>query len=274
MIKIYKPTSAGIRGRKTLIRDVSKDRPVKALTRPLNGTSGRNNGTISVRHRQRGAKKHYRIVDFKRNKYEVTAKVAKIEYDPNRGVDIALLYYTDGEKRYILAPEGLKVGNVVVSSDKAEPVTGNAMLLENIPLSLMVHNVELNPGAGGIVARGAGTSAQLTAREGIYVTLRLPSGEIKKVNSKCRATIGVLGNEGHRNQRLGKAGLKRHKGFRPAVRGVAVANPSDHPHGGSYKDNGIGMPSPKSPWGWKTRGKKTRSRKNTAFTIMKDRRKK
>ena len=274
MIKKYKPTSAGLRTRKTLIRDVADVRPEKSLISPLKGSSGRNNGRVSSRHKQRGAKKFYRIIDFKRDKMEITAKVKQIEYDPNRGVNIALLFYVDGEKRYILAPEGLKAEDVVKSGDKVEATLGNALRLENIPLGHFVHNVELNPGSGGVIARGAGNSAQLIAKEGEYVNLKLPSGEVKKIHGKCMATIGVLGNEGIRNQRLGKAGLKRHLGNRPHVRGVAMANPTDHPHAGSYRDNGIGMSSPKSPWGWNTRGVKTRKRKHTQFTIIKDRRKK
>jgi large subunit ribosomal protein L2 len=271
MIKSYKPTSPGIRARRTLVREVDQVAPEKSLIKVKKGAVGRSHGRISSRHRQVGHKKHYRIVDFKRDKRNIEATVASVEYDPNRGPSIALINYADGEKRYILAPEGLKKGTKVISGENVEPVVGNALPLKNIPLGMAIHNIELNPGQGGQVARGAGNSAQILAKEGKYVNIKLPSGEVKKVLNNCYATVGVLSNADLRNINLGKAGKKRHLGWRPHTRGVAIANPTDHPHGGSYKDTGIGMPSPKSPWGWKTRGKKTRSRQHTNKFIVKSR---
>ncbi|HSX39488.1 MAG TPA: 50S ribosomal protein L2 [Candidatus Saccharimonadales bacterium] len=268
MIKSYKPTSAGIRFRKTLVKHVSKNRPFKALTHTLHGPAGRSHGTIASRHKQRGSRKHYRIIDFKRDKLNIPATVATIEHDPNRGSNIALLNYADGEKRYILAPEGLEVGMKVLSGNVTEFTPGNALMLESIPLGMSIHNIELNPGQGGQIARGAGNSAQILAKEGNYVNIKLPSGEVKKILAKCMATIGVLSNSDLRNINLGKAGRKRYMGWRPHVRGVAMSDPSEHPHAGSYRDNGIGMPSPKSPWGWKTLGKKTRHRKHTNKFIV------
>jgi len=269
MIKVYRPTSPGTRGRKSLVHEVDKVRPLKRLTRPLKGSVGRNKGRVSSRHRQRGAKKHYRIIDFKRRKFGISAKVASIEYDPNRGANIALLHYVDGEKRYILAPEGLKVGMSVTSGENVAVSVGNAMPLGSIPLSMEVHNIELNPGRGGQLVRGAGNSATILAKEGKYVNVRLPSGEVKKILAICFATLGKLSNADLRNVNLAKAGRRRHMGRRPHTRGVAYASPREHPHGGSYKDNGVGMPSPKSPWGWKTRGKKTRRRNHTDKFIVK-----
>lgn len=271
MIKKYKPTSAGIRQRKTLVRDIDDVAPEKSLTRNIKGAAGRTHGRITSRHKVRGSRKHYRVIDFKRDKKDIEATVAQIEYDPNRGPNIALLHYKDGEKRYILAPEGLKRGMAVLSGDLAEPMPGNALSLERIPLGSLIHNIELNPGQGGKIVRGAGNSAQILAKEGNYVTIKLPSGEVKRVLNTCYATVGVLGNADWRNRDLGKAGRMRHLGNRPHVRGVAMANPSDHPHAGSYRDNGIGMPAPKSPWGWQTRGKKTRRRKMTTRTVVKSR---
>jgi large subunit ribosomal protein L2 len=262
MIKSYRPTSNGMRTRKTLVSIATKRRPEKALLKALKGPAGRNNGRISSRHRQRGHKKFYRIVDFKRTKVDISATVAALEYDPNRGPAIALLNYADGEKRYILAPEGLQVGAKVMSAKHLLDLTpGNCMPLKDMPVSTQVHNVELNVGAGGQMIRGAGLYGTIMAKEGKYVTIKLPSGEVKKITQDCLATVGVLSNSDHRNRVLGKAGIARHLGARPHIRGVAIANPTDHPHGGSYKDKGIGRPSPVSPWGWKTRGKKTRSRK-------------
>jgi large subunit ribosomal protein L2 len=262
MIKKYRPTSEGRRTRKTLIRVITKQSPEKSLTKILTGPAGRNKGKISSRHRQRGHKKYYRIIDFKRDKFNIPAVVAAFEYDPNRGPTIALLNYMDGEKRYILAPEGLKVGDRISSSkDIVEPFPGNCMPLKNIPLSSQVHNVEINIGAGGQLIRGAGSYGIIMAKEGNYVNIKLPSGEVKRILQDCLATVGVLSNPDYRNRVLGKAGIARHLGARPHIRGVAIANPTDHPHGGSYKDKGVGMPSPKSPWGWKTKGKKTMKRK-------------
>jgi len=271
-IKKHKPTSSGIRFRRTLISEVDKKRPEKSLSSPLKVAFGRSGGRVSSRHKQRGHKKLYRKIDFKRDKRGIDAKVVAVEYDPNRGPNIALLHYVDGEKRYILAPENLEVGMTVVSSEDAAFSVGNALPLEKIPLGMPIHNIEINPGKGGQIARGAGNSAVITAKEGNYVNIKLPSGEVKRFLKSCYATIGSLGNADLRNISLGKAGINRHMGRRPHVRGVAHANPRDHPHGGSYKDSGIGMPSPKSPWGWKTRGKKTRKRKHTDKYIVKDRR--
>jgi len=273
MLKTYKPRTNGTRNKRSLVSIVSKNRPEKSLLKSLNGPRGRSNGRISVRHQSRGSKKFYRIIYFKRDKLNIPAKVASIEYDPNRGPLIALLHYADGEKRYILAPEGVKVGMSLISGDISEFTPGNATLLKNIPVGSMIHNVELNPGQGASMVRGAGNYAILQAKEGSFAQIKLPSGEFKKVSLECFATMGVLSNQELRNVRLGKAGVARHKGRRPSVRGVSMANPSDHPHAGSYRDNGIGM-SPKSPWGWQTRGVKTRSRRHTNKFIVKDRRKK
>lgn len=275
MIKTYKPTSEGLRKRKTLVRNVSSSRPLKALVTDLKGPAGRSFGMVSSRHRQRGSKKNYRFIDFKRNKLYIPAKVHSLEYDPNRGANIALVHYLDGEKRYILAPEGLEVGMSVVAGPGAEFNVGNALPLDDIPLGTYVHNIEVNIGAGGILARGAGNSAQVLAKEGSYVNIRLPSGEVKKILGKCYATIGVLTNADLRNTCLGKAGRKRYLGFRPHVRGVVMANPKkDHPHAGKYSTTGIGRPAALSPWGWKTRGVKSRKRVHTNYTIVEKRSKK
>jgi large subunit ribosomal protein L2 len=274
MLKSYKPRTPGTRNKRSLVATkVTRSKPEKSLIVPLKGPAGRSNGRISVRHKSRGAKKFYRIIDFKRDKLNIPAKVAAIEYDPNRGPLIALLHYADGEKRYILAPEGLQVGAMILSGDHIEFTPGNTTKLARIPAGTVIHCIELNPGQGASMVRGAGNFGTLLAKEGNFAQIKLPSGEFKKVSLECFATIGVLSNQDVRNIRLGKAGTNRHKGVRPSVRGVAMANPSDHPHAGSYKDNGIGMPSPKSPWGWKTRGVKTRSRRHTNKFIVKDRRK-
>lgn len=273
MIKTYRPTSAGMRFRKTLVRDIDDVKPLKSLTTAKKGNAGRSNGKVSTRHKQRGAAKHYRFVDFKRDKLNIEATVKTIEHDPNRGCDIALVVYSDGEKRYILAPEGLQRGTKVMSGASATQSVGNALPLDSIPLGVRVHNIEINPGKGGQLARGAGNSAVIMAKEGKYVSLKLPSGEVKKILGICYATIGVLGNSDRRLTRFGKAGRKRYAGWRPEVRGVAMGANS-HPHGGSYRDNGIGMPSPKTPWGKKARGVKTRSRSYTDKYIVTDRRKK
>lgn len=276
MIKTYKPTSEGLRKRKTLVKELTSSKPVKALTsKVLKGPAGRSHGTVSSRHKQRGVKRRMRIIDFKRDKVNIVGRVSTIEHDPNRGPNLALISYADGERRYILAPEGLTVGMEVMSGTEAELVPGNALPLSNIPLGTFVHNIELNIGAGGILARGAGNSAQVMAKEGEHVNLKLPSGEVKRVLGKCYATIGVLSNADVRNTQLGKAGRKRYLGWRPHVRGVAMANPKkDHPHAGKYNDTGIGRPSPMSPWGWKTRGVKSRKRSHTDYTIVKRREKK
>ncbi len=263
MIKTYRPTSAGIRFRKTLVKEVSINAPEKSLTVSIVGTAGRTHGRITSRHKERGERRKYRVIDFKRDKYGIPAKVASIEHDPNRGPNIALLHYTDGEKRYILAPEGLKVGMTVTSGKAVDFSIGNSMPLENIPLGMEIHNIELNPGSGGQIARGAGNSGTIIAKEETYSNIKMPSGEVKKILNRCFATMGVLSNGDKRNIRLGKAGKNRHLGKRPSVRGVATSNPAQHPHGGSYSHTGIGLTSPKSPWGWKTLGKKTRRRKYT-----------
>ena len=272
MIKTYRPTSEGQRTRRTLIREVDNVAPLKSKLSVLKAAPGRSRGRISSRHKQKGAKKLYREIDFRRNKFNIPAKVATIEYDPNRGSNIALLNYADGEKRYILAPEGLKKGTEIMSGENTEISVGNCLPMSGIPLGLEIHNIEVNPGMGGILVRGAGNYAQIIAKEGAYVNVKLPSGEVKRLFARCYATIGVLSNSDWRNVRFGKAGRKRHLGWRPHVRGVAMANPAaDHPHAGKYKTSGIGMASPKSPWGWITRGVRTRKRKRTDYTIVKRR---
>jgi len=267
MLKSYNPTSPGLRQRKTLIREVDDVRPVRSLIREQKGAVGRSKGTVSSRHKQRGAKKFYRLIDFKRDKRGIPGIISSLEHDPNRGCNIALVNYVDGEKRYILAPEGLKKGMEVISGEKSPLEVGNSLPLAKIPLSTKIHNVEINPGRGGQMARGAGNYAIIMAAEGRYVNLKMPSGEVRKVLSNCYATIGALSNPDHRHARLGKAGKKRHLGWRPGVRGVVMGTDS-HPHGGSYSDTGIGMPSPKTPWGKKTRGLKTRKRMHTEKYIV------
>ena len=271
-IRIYKPTSPGRRGMSVLtFDDLSKARPERSLVEPLPRQSGRNNrGKITVRHRGGGHKRLYRIIDFKRDKFDVSARVASIEYDPNRSARIALLVYADGAKRYILAPLGLKVGDSVQSGPDADIRVGNALPLRRIPLGTVIHNTELQPGRGGQMARAAGVSAQLMAREGDYATLRLPSGEMRKVNINCLATIGQVGNTDHSNVTIGKAGRKRWLGRKPEVRGVAM-DPSSHPHGGGEGRSPIGMPGPKTPWGKPTLGYKTRRNKATNKYIVRRR---
>ncbi len=261
-IKIYRPTTPGIRGRSVVKHSetITKKKPEKSLVIGLRKKAGRNNtGKITVRHRGGGNKRLYRIIDFKRNKMGVPAKVKAIEYDPNRSAYIALLTYADGEKRYILATLGLKVGDTVISADVTEVKPGNAMLLKNMPLGTIVHNIEMVPGKGGILARAAGTSAQILAKEGNYAHLKMPSGEVRMVHLGCRATIGQLGNPDHGNVNLGKAGVRRHMGFRPTVRG-SVMNPVDHPHGGGEGKAPIGHPGPMTPWGKPALGYKTRQK--------------
>ncbi|HRI56509.1 MAG TPA: 50S ribosomal protein L2 [Anaerolineae bacterium] len=271
-IRVFKPTSPGRRGMSVLtFDDLTKNRPERSLVEPLARQSGRNNrGKITVRHRGGGHKRLYRIIDFKRDKHDVPARVASIEYDPNRSARIALLVYADGAKRYILAPLGLSVGDSVQSGVNADIRVGNALPLYRIPLGTVVHNIELQPGRGGQMARAAGTAAQLMAREGDYATLRLPSGEMRKVNINCLATIGQVGNTDHSNITLGKAGRKRWMGRRPEVRGVAM-DPSSHPHGGGEGRSPIGMPGPKTPWGKPTLGYKTRRNKATDKYIVRRR---
>ena len=261
-IKKYKPTTPGRRGMTTLVNDEITDRkPERSLLDSFNKEGGRNNnGRITTRHKGGGHKRLYRIIDFKRNKDEIVANVASIQYDPNRSANIALLNYVDGEKRYILAPKGLTVGMQVVSGTKADIKVGNAMELGNIPDGTVVHNVELKPGKGGQMARSAGTSVQILGQEGRYSILRLSSGEVRKVLSNCRATVGVVGNEDHNLVNIGKAGRTRWMGIRPTVRG-SVMNPNDHPHGGGEGRTPIGRKSPMTPWGKKAMGVKTRKTK-------------
>ena len=271
-IKTYKPTSPGRRGMTgSTFEEITRTEPERSLLRPLRKRSGRNvHGRITVRHRGGGHKRLYRLIDFKRDKVGIPARVGSIEYEPNRSARIALLVYADGEKRYIIAPLGLQVGDMVMGGEEAEIRVGNALPLTRIPPGTMVHNVELYPGRGGQMVRSAGTSAQVLAEEGDYVTLRLPSGEIRLVRKECMATIGQVGNVDHGNIKLGKAGRKRWLGWRPAVRGSAMS-PRDHPHGGGEGRSPIGMPSPKSPWGKKTLGKKTRRNKATDQYIVRRR---
>lgn len=271
-LKSYKPTTPSRRGMTGhTFEEITKDTPEKSLLAPLKKAAGRNvRGKITVRHQGGGHKRMYRMVDFRREKVGIPARVAAIEYDPNRTARIALLVYADGEKRYILAPLGLSVNDRVMSGPDAEIRNGNALPLDRIPLGTEVHNVELYQGRGGQLARAAGTSAQLIAKEGIHATLRLPSGELRLVRRECTATIGQLGNVEHANIKLGKAGRSRWMGIRPSVRGSAMT-PRDHPHGGGEGKAPIGHPSPKSPWGKPTLGKKTRLNKLTSKYIVRRR---
>ena len=262
-LKRYKPTSAGTRFKATpSFAEVTKTEPEKSLLEPVKKTGGRNSyGRITVRHIGGGNRQKYRVIDFKRDKDNIPAKVASVEYDPNRTAYIALLNYADGEKRYILAPLGLAVGDTVMSGVEAEIKAGNCLPLENIPVGSVVHNIEFQPGRGGKIARSAGISARYVAKEGKYATLRMPSGEMRKVLTTCRATIGEIGNAEHEIVSLGKAGHKRHMGVRPTVRGV-VMNPVDHPHGGGEGKSPVGRPGPVTPWGKPALGYKTRKKKN------------
>jgi large subunit ribosomal protein L2 len=270
-VKKYKPTSAGKRFMTTMdFSDLSKVEPERSLVEVRKKHSGRNfNGHITVRHKGGGTRKMYRIIDFKRSKDAIPAKVATIEYDPNRSARIALLNYRDGEKRYILAPLGLKVGDVVESGPAADIKTGNCLPIKNIPVGTVIHNIELRPGQGGKLVRSAGGAAQLMAKEGDYAQVRMPSGEVRKILVVCRATIGQLGNVEHENQVIGKAGRIRHMGKRPSVRGIAM-NPVDHPHGGGEARSTSGRP-PTTPWGQMTMGKKTRRNKRTQNMIVRKR---
>lgn len=267
----YRPTSPGRRGMSVSTFDeITKTRPEKSLTVRLKKHAGRNNqGKITTRHQGGGAKRAYRIIDFKRNKFGVPAKVAAIEYDPNRSARIALLHYVDGEKRYILAPVGLKVGDRVESGPEADIRVGNALPMKNIPTGTTIHNVEMERGRGGQLVRGAGVGAQLMAKEGDYALLRLPSGEQRKIHIMCMATVGQVGNVDHENQSIGKAGRARHMGRRPTVRGSAM-NPSDHPHGGGEGRAPIGG-KPQTPWGKPAMGYKTRRNKRTDPFIVRRR---
>ncbi|AQW21600.1 50S ribosomal protein L2 [Lentilactobacillus curieae] len=273
-IKTYKPTSNGRRNMTSLdYSDITKSKPEKSLLEPKSKTAGRNNyGHMTVRHRGGGNKNQYRVIDFKRNKDDITATVKAIEYDPNRTANIALVVYEDGVKSYILAPKGLKVGDKIESGANADIKTGNTLPLVNIPVGSVIHNIELKPGKGGQLVRSAGTSAQLLGRDGKYALVRLSSGEVRMILSVNRATIGAVGNEEHELVNVGKAGRTRYKGQRPHVRG-SVMNPNDHPHGGGEGKAPVGLPSPLSPWGKKTVGKKTRSKKARSDKFIVRRRK-
>ena len=268
-IKIYKPTTNARRGMSvTDYSELSKVAPEKSLLEPLKNKSGRNSyGRITVRHRGGANRRKYRVIDFKRTKFDVAAEVATIEYDPNRSAHIALIKYEDGTKSYILAPAGLKVGDKVMAGPNADIKPGNALPLTNIPTGTFIHNVELYPGRGGQLARAAGNAAQLMAKEGDYALLRLPSGELRKVPVGCMATIGQVGNVDHENVKIGKAGRKRHMGWRPTVRG-SVMNPNDHPHGGGEGKSPIGRPGPVTPWGKPALGYKTRSTKKASNKLI------
>jgi large subunit ribosomal protein L2 len=273
-LKRYKPTTPTLRYRTTSdFTVITRTEPEKGLVRPIKRKGGRNNkGRVSVRHRGGGHKRRYRVIDFRRDKFGIPAKVASIEYDPNRSARIALLYYVDGEKRYILAPVGLGVGDTVVSGPGSDIRVGNSLPLREIPLGTEVHNVELTPGKGGQMARGAGTLVQLVAKEGDYGHLKLPSGEVRLARLECLATVGQVGNVEHENISSGKAGRTRWLGRRPKVRGVAM-NPIDHPMGGGEGKSSGGR-HPCSPWGWPTKGYKTRRRKTTDKFIVRKRKRK
>ncbi len=272
-IRVLKPVTNGTRNMSyTDYSGLSKVAPERSLLAPLNKKSGRNSyGRITVRHRGGGNRRKYRIIDFKRDKFDIDATVLTLEYDPNRSAHIALLQYEDGEKRYIIAPEGLKVGDKVEAGPSADIKPGNALPLTNIPTGTFIHNVELYPGRGGQLARAAGNAAQLMAKEGGYALLRLPSGELRKVPETCMATIGVVGNTDHENVKIGKAGRTRHMGIRPTVRG-SVMNPCDHPHGGGEGKSPIGRPGPVTPWGKPALGYKTRAKKNRSDKLIVKRR--
>ena len=271
-VRKYKPTSPGRRGMTgDLFEEITKSRPERSLTSPRKRQGGRNvHGRVTVRHRGGGHRRQLRKVDFKRKKHGIPATVAAIEYDPNRSARLALLFYADGEKRYIVAPMDLKVGDRVMSGPEAEIRPGNSLPLEKIPLGTVIHNIELKEGKGGQMARSAGTGAQVLGKEGVHAALRLPSGEVRSVRLTCYATIGEVGNPDHNNIKLGKAGRKRYLGIRPTVRGSAMS-PRDHPHGGGEGRQGIGLPGPKSPWGKPTLGKKTRRNKSTNKYIIRRR---
>ena len=268
-IRVYKPTSPARRFMSVLtFEEITKKTPEKSLTTDLRHRAGRNNqGKITVRHQGGGARRKYRIIDFKRQKDGIPATVKAIEYDPNRTCFIALLFYADGEKRYILAPLGLKVGDTVMSGPAADIKPGNCLPIANIPLGTLIHNVEIKPGKGGQMVRSAGVAAQVMAKEGAFAQVRLPSGEVRKVPMAARATVGQVGNTDHSNVRIGKAGRKRHMGVRPTVRGV-VMNPVDHPHGGGEGRAPVGMPAPMSPWGKKTQGVKTRKHRKYSDKLI------
>ncbi len=271
-LKIYRPTSPGRRGMSgSTFEEITKDKPEKSLLLPLKQRAGRNSqGRITVRHRGSGAKRRLRIIDFKRDKIGVPGRVAAIEYDPNRSANIALIYYADGEKRYVLAPLGLSVADTIMSGKDAEVKPGNTLPLKLIPSGSQIHNIELQRGRGGQLVRSAGVAAQLMIKEGEYVLVRLPSGEIRRIRSDCSATIGQMGNIDHQSIKLGKAGRKRWLGWRPTVRGSAMS-PRDHPHGGGEGRSPIGMPGPKTPWGKPALGYRTRKSKASDKMIIKRR---
>ncbi len=275
MLKKIKPITPGTRHQLRLVRDIDRKKPEKSLLRILKKTAGRNSyGRITVRHRGGGHKRYYRLIDFKRDKFDIQGRVVALEYDPNRSATIALIQYPDGDKRYILAPDKLKRGDFVMAGEKAPIKEGNALPLSRIPVGMPIHNLELKPGSGGKLVRGAGTAAFIQVKEGKYASVKLPSGEMRLINARCFATIGQVSNLDHKNQKLGKAGRRRHLGWRPAVRGVAM-HPGAHPHGGGEGRSGIGMKSPKTPWGKKALGKKTRKRRKYSNKyIIKDRRSK
>lgn len=271
-VKVYKPITPGMRGMTGhTFEEITKQSPERALLVPLRKSGGRNSyGRVTVRHRGGGAHRAIRVVDFKRDKREIPARVAAIEYDPNRTARLALLFYADGDKRYIVAPLGLRVDDTVVAGTQADIRPGNNLPLANIPVGTLIHNVELKEGRGGQMVRSAGGAAQVLAKEGDYAQVRLPSGEVRLVRQACYATIGQVGNLDHSNVKLGKAGRKRHMGIRPTVRGSAMS-PRDHPHGGGEGRQPIGMPGPKSPWGRPTLGYKTRRNKRSDQYILRRR---
>jgi large subunit ribosomal protein L2 len=271
-IKVFNPTSPGRRNMSGYTFDeITKKKPEKSLTSPKKSKAGRNaHGRITVRHRGGGEKRHLRIIDFMRDKVDIPGKVAAIEYDPNRTARIALIHYLDGEKRYIIAPTGLKVGDTIIAGNNAEIKPGNSMPMKNMPTGIDIHNIEVQKGRGGQLVRSAGGSAQLMVKEGNYVLIRLPSGEIRRILAECIATIGQIGNIEHQTINLGKAGRKRHLGWRPTVRGSAMT-PRDHPHGGGEGRSPVGLPGPKTPWGKSALGYKTRKPKASDKMIIKRR---
>jgi large subunit ribosomal protein L2 len=272
-VKVYKPTSAGRRGMTGhSFEEITRSHPERSLTEALRRKGGRNNtGKITVRHRGGGHKRRYRLIDWKRDKFDCTAQVTTVEYDPNRSARIALVQYEDGEKRYIIAPLGLRVGDTIGNGQENTRLRiGDALPIRDIPLGTMVHNIELTPGKGAQLVRAAGTSAQLLAKEGTYAQVRLPSGEVRFIHERCMATIGQVGNTDHGNIKLGKAGRRRWMGWRPSVRGTAM-DPSSHPHGGGEGRSPIGMPGPKTPWGKPALGKRTRVNKRTNRYIVRRR---
>ncbi len=273
-IKKFKPTSPALRQMTvSTFEEITTNEPEKSLLKPLKKTAGRNvRGKITVRHKGGGNKRKYRIIDFKRNKDGVPGKVATIEYDPNRSANIALIHYVDGEKRYIIAPNKLKVGDTILSGPEADIKVGNALQLKNIPVGSIIHNIELKAGKGAQLVRSAGNSAQLMAKENDYAQIRLPSGEVRMIRVECKATIGQVGNIDHENITIGKAGRKRHMGIRPTVRG-SVMNPNDHPHGGGEGRAPIGRPSPVTPWGQPTLGFKTRKKNKKSDKLIVKKRK-